>query len=83
MVPSVTYAPALRWSALAMALFALALVAPRLALLAALLVSIVWIGRRDDGAGTWGVLYVLLLLIVAVLALLVTGLALIHRLVSA
>lgn len=66
----------------AAALAALTVVAPRLALLFAIPASIYWVGRRDDGVGTWGVLYVVLLLILVVLTLLIAGLALIHRLVS-
>lgn len=78
-------ARARRWlapAAAAACLAALAFVAPRLALLGGVLLSIWWVARRDDGVGTWGVLYVLLLMISAVLALLVAGLALIHRLLG-
>ncbi|WBH15802.1 hypothetical protein [Sphingomonas radiodurans] len=65
------------------ALVALAFVAPRLALLAALLASVYWIARRDDDVGTWGVLYVVLLLILGILTSLVAGLAFLHRLLGA
>ncbi len=82
MVPRLIRTPAARRIALATAFAALAIGAPRLALLATLLLSIWWVGRRDDGLGTWGVFYVLLLLIVGVLTLLVAGLALIHRLLG-
>lgn len=64
----------------ALAVAALAPVAPRIALLGAVLLSIWWVARRDNHVGTWGVLYVLLLMIVAVLTLLVTALTLLHRL---
>jgi hypothetical protein len=70
------FAPAIA----ALAVAALAPVAPRIALLGALLLSIWWVARRDNHVGTWGVLYVLLLMIVAVLTLLVTALTLLHRL---
>ena len=60
----------------ALAVAALAPVAPRIALLGAVLLSIWWVARRDNHVGTWGVLYVLLLMIVAVLTLLVTALTL-------
>lgn len=86
MVPGLTGRPFARRlalaTALAVALAGLAVVAPRLALLAALLLSIGWVARRDDGVGTWGVLYVVLLMILAVLTLLIAGLALIHRLLG-
>ncbi|MDF2605629.1 hypothetical protein [Sphingomonas sp.] len=70
------FAPAIA----ALAVAALAPVAPRIALLGAVLLSIWWVARRDNHVGTWGVLYVLLLMIVAVLTLLVTALTLLHRL---
>ena len=63
-----------------LAVAALAPVAPRIALVGAVLLSIWWVARRDNHVGTWGVLYVLLLMIVAVLTLLVTALTLLHRL---
>ncbi|WP_085809318.1 hypothetical protein [Sphingomonas sp. TZW2008] len=81
MVAGLTGAAAARVASAA-ALAALAIVAPRLALLVAILASIYWVGRRDDDVGTWGVLYVVLLLILGVLTLLIAGLALIHRLVG-
>jgi hypothetical protein len=70
------FAPAIA----ALAVAALAPVAPRIALVGAVLLSIWWVARRDNHVGTWGVLYVLLLMIVAVLTLLVTALTLLHRL---
>lgn len=63
-------------------LAALAIVAPRLAVVTAFALSIVWVARRDNDAGTWGEFYVLFPLILAVLMLLVVALALIHRAAS-
>jgi hypothetical protein len=81
-VPGLKRALPARRAALAGGLAGLAVVAPRLAVLAGLLLSIWWVARRDDAVGTWGVFYILLLLILAVLTLLLTGLALLHRLAS-
>lgn len=66
----------------AAALGVVALWAPRAALLAALALSIWWVMRRDDDAGTWGVFYVVFLIILGILTMLVAGLALVHHLLG-
>jgi hypothetical protein len=66
----------------AAALAVLAWWAPRAALLAALALSIWWVMRRDDDAGTWGVFYVVFLIILGILTMLVAGLALVHHLLG-
>ena len=72
----------LRVAVTAAALAALATWAPRLALGLAVLLSVAWVARHDDRLGTWGALYVLALVILAVLTLLVAGLAFIHAAVG-
>lgn len=76
-------APWARRIGAAAALAVLAWWAPRAALLAALALSIWWVMRRDDDAGTWGVFYVVFLIILGILTMLVAGLALLHRLFGA
>lgn len=80
MVPGLNRARLARRAALAGVLAGLAAVAPRVGVVAALLLSIWWVARRDDAVGTWGVFYILLLLILGVLTLLLASLALVHRL---
>lgn len=77
MVSGLNHPAAHRIAGLAL-LGVLAIVAPRLAVVTAFALSVVWVCRRDNDAGTWGVFYVLFLLILAVLTLLVVALALIH-----
>ena len=75
-------APWARRIGAAAALAILAWCSPRAALLAALALSIWWVMRRDNGVGTWGVFYVVFLIILGILTMLVTGLALIHQLLG-
>lgn len=75
-------APWARRIGAAAALAVLAWWAPRAALLAALALSIWWVMRRDDDAGTWGVFYVVFLIILGILTMLVAGLALVHQLLG-
>lgn len=82
MVAGVGRATVVRIGTAVATLAATATVAPRIALALSLLLSIAWVMRRDDRLGTWGVLYVLLLMILAVLTLLVGGLAFIHAAAS-
>jgi len=59
-----------------------ALVSPRLAVLLFLLWTIAVAVRRDGDTGTWSTLYVVFLIILAILAFLLAGLALLHRWLS-
>ena len=68
----------LRVAVAAATVAALATWSPRLALGLAILLSVIWVARHDDRLGTWGVLYVVTLVILAILTLLVAGLAFIH-----
>ena len=81
MVPGLNHRAAHR-IALSALLAALAIVAPRLAVMTAFALSVVWVAGRDNDAGTWGVSYAVFLLILAVLTVLIFALALIHRAAS-